>query len=457
MRSSPPTETPGTGLRQNATWKTGRIWLGGTIVAIVAIVSAASGLTSEPVFPDETAYVTQSYYFDLMIRGERDDWAWVEYHAYDLPPLPKYLFGAALRALGRPVSDRLTAGRWFRDIEQELVPRESVVVARWPVVFFAVMGCLGLYCLGTLGVDVSAGLAAGLLLAINPLYRLHAHRAMSDVVAESLVIAALATGLAGWMRLMRGRAGGGLGWMVVAGVAAGLAPLAKLSGLLAGMVLAAWLVLGWVLRPQHAVAWVGAGLVVSLLAVGTFVVLNPYVTARPTGEPPRLMMGAAAEEESPLARLERMIRHRAEVSQHAKRAFPEYALWTPVEKLAAVVVQGLGRFGPLGPADHDSRVPYPRFAWSRDWGAAPWGLAVVAGMVVLVRRGRMQWRSGEPATGWAIVVMALVVFGVVTSFLPLAWDRYYLPLQPAAALLGGAALTEAARRITPLPRGADRD
>ena len=49
---------------------------------------------------DESAYVAQSYYADLLLEGRRDDPAWLDYAGYDLPPLAKYLVGIALRAGG---------------------------------------------------------------------------------------------------------------------------------------------------------------------------------------------------------------------------------------------------------------------------------------------------------------------------------------------------------------------
>lgn len=452
MRPSSPTETPA-GPSPATSSRARRAFLGAAIVAVVSVASFVPGVTDAPTFPDETAYVAQSYYLDLLMSGRRDDWAWVEYHAYDLPPLPKYAFGAALHAAGRPLPDRLTAGLWFRDITRALVPRASIVAARWPVVALAAAGCLGLYALGSIAAGTRTGLAAAVLLAINPLYRLHAHRAMSDAPAESLMLLALAAGLAGWVRLMRGNAASGLAWTSGAGLLAGLAALAKLNGLLAVIVLLAWCGLGLALSPRgRRPAFLTAAALASTAALAAFVALNPYVMARPTGSPPPLMMGPAPADEGAVSRLVRMLRHRIEVSERAKDAFPHNALRTPADKLIAAVAQGFGRFGPLGPQDHDSTVPYPRFSWSRDWGALPWGLAVAAGAVVHWRRGRAQRLGGEPPSSWAVLTMAALAFSTVTAFLPLAWDRYYLSLQPAAALLGGAALVEATRRASRPPR-----
>ncbi len=453
-------ETPQTGEMDSSR----RTWLGAAIVAIVSAVSFTPGVTRTPTFPDETAYVAQSYYFDLLMNGRRDDWAWLEYHAYDLPPLPKYVFGAALRLAARPMPDRLTAGAWFRDIESPLVAEPSIQTARWPVVAFGIAGCLGLYALGTIGAGRSVGLTAALLLAINPLYRLHAHRAMSDVPAESLILLALAAGLLGWTRLSA-RQRRAMIWISLAGVLAGLAALAKLNGVLAAMVLMAWCAMGLARSVRlglwrSALAFIAAVGMVGVASVAVFIALNPYVLARPSGVKPVAFLAPASPDAGPIERLEVMIRHRIEVSDQARERFPHNALTGPGPKLAAVLVQGFGRFGPLGPPDHDSRVAYERFDWQRDWGAILWLPLVLAGAALFGWRGRRQAEAGRPPTALALLVMTILAGVVVTAFIPLAWDRYYLSLQPSAALLGAAALvwTSAAARArwTPLPWRANR-
>jgi hypothetical protein len=42
-----------------------------------------------------------------------------------------------------------------------------------------------------------------------------------------------------------------------------------------------------------------------------------------------------------------------------------------------------------------------------------------------------------------VVIAFAVALVAVTSFIPLAWDRYYLAIQPGAVLLASAALTAA--------------
>src|SRR5581483_6010619 len=103
--------------------------------------------------------------------------------------------------------------------------------------------------LGLLARDRRTGVLAALLLMINPLYRLHARRAMADVPAEALILGTAALALWAWDRTLSGRLGlgRGLASVVGVGVLGGLAVLAKLNGGLGLMTVAAWAVLGIVL------------------------------------------------------------------------------------------------------------------------------------------------------------------------------------------------------------------
>ena len=75
-------------------------------------------------------------------------------------------------------------------------------MARWPSVVLGVLGCLSIYALGTIAFDRRVGWLSSLLLMANPLYRMHARRAMSDVPAEAFLLASLALGLLAWKRML---------------------------------------------------------------------------------------------------------------------------------------------------------------------------------------------------------------------------------------------------------------
>ncbi len=425
--------------------RSGRAWPLALAVGLLAAAFFGVRLAAEPFFPDEAAFIAQSYFLDLFLQGKHDDWAWVEYHAYDLPPLPKYLIGAALNVSGDRPPGRLAAGAWFHNIKRPIVSPKMLQAARWPSVFLGAIGCAALFAIGTVAVDRRVGFIAALMLMINPLYAIHARRAMADAPAEALILATLAVALWSWRTTLAGRIGmvRQAALAVVVGILGGLAVLAKLNGGLALMVVGAWGVLGLGLPGfpwSRRLRLVAAAMVSGVVALVTFVALNPFVTARPTGPPPPLLMAPAPPDQGMIERLRIIIAHRAQVSREAQSQFPHDALTRPLEKIKTVAVQGFGRFGLFGPRDHDSTRPYKRYDWSRDWGALLWLPGVAAGIIWAGSRGCRQWRLGQPPTAWALLVQAIVALVTVTAFIPLAWDRYVLSIQPGSALLASGLL-----------------
>ena len=157
---------------------------------------------------DEYAYITQSYYSDLFFGGQFHHPAWLDYYAFDLQPLPKYLIGASLRLAhltnAGPARTRCSGIEHYTpfgtpgDLDRSLASRSS---------FMGALGCVALFGCGVLVGDRRVGTIAALLLMINPLYRLHAHRAMSDVPCEAFLISALGLGLYALQRIWSGRSG----------------------------------------------------------------------------------------------------------------------------------------------------------------------------------------------------------------------------------------------------------
>lgn len=414
-------------------------WLG-LAVALVALLLFTFRLDQEPRFPDESAFLAQSYFLDLFIEGQNDDWAWVEYHAYDLPPLPKYLIGLALKVVGERPPGRLAAGRWFEDISRPFGSDRMLLAARWPSAIAGALGCVAIFAIGCQLRDRRTGLLAASLLMLDPLYRLHARRAMADAPAEALILATIALGLWTWQRTLDGRSG----WLsslvssILVGLLGGLAVLAKLNGGLALMVIASWAILAALLTRfswQRRLAVFGEAALAGLVALATFILLNPHVTAHPQGAPPVWLVNPVPPDQSISERLDGLIDHRSGVSRKAQGRFPHDALESPLAKVAAVAVQGFGRFGPLGPQDHDSLKALPRYAWNLDRSALVWLPWVFAGMVWSWARGRRQLGEAQSPTAWAVLLQASVALVTVTAFIPLAWDRYFLSIQPGAILL----------------------
>ncbi len=212
------------------------------------------------------------------------------------------------------------------------------------------------------------------------------------------------------------------------------------------MVLGAWITLalgskGFSARAKGFLA--AATVAAVVVAFGTFTALNPFLTAQlPEPVSPELASGAHMNFPQ---RVKAVYDHRAKVSVVAMNTFPKDALPTLLDRVKVLLVQGFGRFSPLGPrGQSDSTI---RFDPRQDWGALLYLPCVLAGIVVVFRRGLGQFRGGSPSEAWLFVVYFAVVDSVVTSFLPLAWDRYLMSTLPPSALLASIFLVACVDRL----------
>ncbi len=420
-------------------------WLLAVLVPIVAIGVFAYDLSGEPPFVDEWAYISQAYFADIFFQ--RDNPGWLEYPAYDLPPLPKYLIGLSLHVAGYPLPPRSDARAWYRDNSRTFGPPGMLLAARWPSVIFGALGCLAVFSIGTMLTDRRVGVCAAVLLMANPLYRLHARRAMSDVPAEALILATIAVGLFVWRSVLSGRirAAGALSLGVLAGLFGGLAVLAKLNGALGLMTLGAWVVLAWFVCHRafrRAILITGATTVAGVVAFGVFVLLNPFMTADP--EHPRTAEMASLKQLDLWQRADFLREFRVSVSKRGQKIFPKDALTTIPEKFSAVAVQGFGRFGLFGRKRFDpiKKIWWfdstRRYDWAQDAGIVLWAPWVLAGMIWKVVRGGRQFRQGDPPLAWALLAQVAVAYVTVSLFIPLAWDRYFISLQASSCLLAAS-------------------
>jgi 4-amino-4-deoxy-L-arabinose transferase-like glycosyltransferase len=413
-------------------------WAG--LVGILSVAFFALGL-GDPPFVDEYAYITQSYQPDLFFAGRIDDATWLESLSYDLVPLPKYFINLAFRAAGTPRPSRRDALAWYEDTSYRWGSGRDLFIARLPSVMLGAFGCVAVFGLGTLVQDASAGGIATFFLAANPLYRLHAHRAMSEAPCEALLLLSLALGLWSWKRIVTGsRIAMWLALMILAGIAAGLSILAKFNGILAIFTLCGWAALALVLPgvPLGRKLGLLAGTGAAILTAGTvFVGLNPFMTAHPAEPLPEGLRPTA--ELSTWNRFELLLYHRRDVSRGQQQIFSHNALHSLAEKARVIAVQGFGRFGPLGPAKSNSTIRYDP---AQDGGAVLWLPLVATGFGTALWLGQRQARAGAAPTAWALCVWSSLAITVVTMYLPMAWDRYQLPIQAPAALLASLPMSK---------------
>ncbi len=376
--------------------------------------------------------------------GRWNDPLWLSYPAYDLPPLPKYLIGAALKTGGYPTPGPLQARRWYLNTSSRFDPPGGMTAAHLPIAVVGAVGCAAVYGLGCLAFGNAAGYLAAGLLMLNPLYSLHARRAMSDVPCEAFLEAALCLALWSWTRSEasnRWRT-----WLVMsgAGCAAGLSLLSKMSGMLFFPVISVWLIpMSTQSKPMTRTRlWIGMMGVATLAASATVLALNPFLTTQPAGR-----LDDSTRAIARLSTLERVRMAgalRLRVSADQQEMFPHNAVTTWKDKTAVALVQGFGRFGPFGPRHSDSTI---RFDARQDWGALIWFPWVLAGVGWAWRHGHRQRDNHEPPTAWAVLAQFGTTLVIVTAYLPMAWDRYLLPMQAPASLIVAGAAAALARKL----------
>jgi 4-amino-4-deoxy-L-arabinose transferase-like glycosyltransferase len=409
-------------------------------------------LSREPLFMDESAYVSQSYFFDLLARP--DDPLWLEYPAFDLPPLPKYAIGLALRVAGQRLPGRAAMVAWYNNPEFDCTTPATLYDARIPSVFVGTIGVIAVFAIGCASMGPRGGTIAALLMIANPLYRLHARRAMSDDYAEAFLLLTAALAIRFWMLAIGGRLRRrDWIWPIAVGVMGGLAVLSKLNGGLGLMIVAGWVSLALILpKVSRRAKWqiVAMGVLAAVVAYGTFIVGNPFLTARP----PLKKLAASREysrllpiaELSLIGRTRMLIDHRVEVSKRAQiqKNIARDALNTLGEKFSVVFVQGFGRFGPFGRSHSDSTK---RYDLSQDWGAFLYLPIFFVGAFLTFRRGARQYRENESPTAWATLIQSLIAFFTVTLFIPLAWDRYFLSIQAGSTFLAAGVVVASWDRL----------
>ena len=484
-------------------------WTGAWLVAAVAALVLGYDLAAEPHFVDESAYYSQSYYARVFAQGLRDDASWLEFPAYDLPPLPKYLIGAALWLADTPTPGPREAGAWYLNTSLRFDPPGALAAARVPFVAVGVLGCVAIYGLGVLLGGRPVGLLAALLLMENPLYHTHARRAMSDVPCEAFMLLALLAALWAWRQFLAGRSIPAA-WIVamLAGVAAGLALLCKLSGMLALMVMASWVALAWAVAGsmiQRSPSGTGTG--------GTSESLSHNAGFR-EGEAPAEpsdaeALGSAQASPSPSGTDTKPGRAIGDSAQPMGTKFGYSLAMLIAAAIAGVVFTALNpymtahprrainprsikiqRLGLMGRArnmlelrletaryqqnefKHNAlNTPYDkasttfvqgfgrfgplgprvddstiRYDLRQDRGAIFWLPWVIASAVWAGWHGWEQVKRGQPPVAWAILDYFLVALTVVMVYLPLAWNRYFLSLQAPSALLAAGFAVALARR-----------
>src|SRR5262249_10905755 len=155
-----------------------------------------------------------------------------------------------------------------------------------------------------------------------------------------------------------------------AGALSGMALLCKLNGFVGLAIVASWCGIGWLVPGLSIVrkaAMAATTIVTIVTALCAVLALDPYYTAKPEGrlpEPIRVLSSKGIWQ-----RFRHQVNKRLEISNEQKKKFPDDALFDVPEKTRVILVQGFGRFSPLGPRRPDSTT---RYDFTQDLGMLVW-------------------------------------------------------------------------------------
>lgn len=415
-------------------------WIGrGVDVAWVVALAlyALAGYRNVPFHGDESTQIHMSRaYHTLFQAGDLDA---VLYTATPDDPaeqdlrllngtVSKYVYGLAWDLAGLTVDDLnaqwLWDAPWDWNIADNHKPSDELLyAARLGSALMLAASVWVVFAIGWIaGRGRGAAYAASLVYVMTPVVLINGRRAMMEgalLLTETLVVLA---GLVLLRALQRDRA---RGWHYAAlGLAAGLALSSKHTTLIAVGIVFVVVAAGAfgardrTIRGRHLLWMCGAG----VLALAVFLLLNPAWWSDPLHMPGRvwdLRQGLIEGQKAGYGSYAGTMEHIEGLIRRVADGTPQY-----------YEVDIWGRF--IG----DEITAYETHPWTGVNGGVIGAFVRLAGVVLAT--GALVNRWSDPATRLALAwfwVTALLLF-VLTPF---DWQRYYLPLQPALAVMVGVA------------------
>jgi hypothetical protein len=402
------------------------------LVAFLAIIRLGIGKAqTAPFHIDEAHKIAETYYYHLFfVDHDVANPAWHEdFYARMNPPVAKYIMGANL-ALHREAVLDLSLQQKFEQFWKtpqylrEQIPRSLLLHARSVSVVFAALTLVLLYLIGRLLGSPLVGILGALLLACHPIFRYHATIALTDSILTFFMTAMvpatvmtvdllLSKDVAAPATTLRSRRGGRMvACVALTAVIGAAAAGTKLNGVLAAVFFAVSMFAGLLLEPARSQGarrpWLAAKMAAvtaaSLgLALILFVGINPYLY------------------NAPVSRLLSTLRVQGDWM--LKQALdPGQPLWTAVQKISAIGV-------------YDFALPQSFFFKT---GAPLLFIVFSMGVLCMVVDVLKAQATRRVCVCKVTVLVWMIVYGFgVGAWIPVTWDRYFLPLAPFIALISG--------------------
>ncbi len=344
-------------------------------------------------------------------------------------PIPKLLIGLSRTIYGVSAQSLPADFVWGASMEanKSSVPGAALLwVARMPMALMNSLSAVLIFAIARHAHNLASAIVAALLFVFDPLMLLHNRRAMSESALIFTTIASMAA-MGGMMSALTSKRSSAWVWSVMLGVALAFAMASKHTAVILVLVAASLLLISQ--QPRRLVMHlILAGMTCAIV----FVALNPVMWLDPAATISRMWQDRNA-----------MVNTQVDGVIATE---PWKWLATPQARISTALYETL-----LGSPDAwvyaDSQLPeFVRYfsyiphkvlresvvAWSLALATAI-GFFIVLFNPTSLRSVVPQWRMLLMA--WSLVNMLFIV-----GFIPLAWQRYFIPLTPCVVLLAGVGI-----------------
>lgn len=360
-------------------------------------------IENHPFHEDEETYLRQTKFFGLFfIKKDFKSPDWQEFLSLEQPPLAKYLFGFVnYLAFGKnyyPESSVFQEAGWHNYTHQVLPSSFKINVwlktPRLASSFLSFCTCLILFFTIKTIAGFSAGFIATILLVKNQLFYLASRWAIPDASLLFFLILAFSLTLQFQEKLAKKNFKACLIYAALIGMASGLAAGFKENGSMAILFFLLYLFFCFLkLKIAKAVLFLSALLSISF-SLFFFIFLNP------------------PSYKQPLFYLRQMVKLQKQIAVSQQKQYPESALLNPSQRLKAVFSQILS-----------PKAPFANFSLF-----SPLHLDLLFFLTGFINLVRLKSNKNTLLRLWFF--QGFFVFCCLIFYLPLSWDRYFLPLLP---------------------------
>lgn len=409
------------------------VWI---IIFIILSIPFFRKIESQDFHGDENYWFIASKYFKLFFvdRDFRNK-AWEDRLAYEEPPVGPYIIGLALSVsgYGDKIKELGEMRRWdfLKDYDWNVAagampPKEVLCVARLTMAILGILTCLLIYWIGKKIFNARTGLIAALLLAYNPLMLSCSSRAMTDAPLLFFLTVNLVLMVFFYRSFLKNNLLGTLVFSGLIGINIALAAGTKLNGALNAIIFGSFCIFVVFMKTlRRRIQRDSPGvdntdklrankeiniILISLLiagvtAISVFTIMNPYLYDQP-------LKGSI-----------NMVTFRMELARGQQELFGG-GLTSLGQKAFFVIYRTLfpGNNVILG---NIFKVHFDFLLFLLGLGLLLYGEAEY-----LLKNYRPSLRS-------IILIWIAVIFAGTIGWIPLDWDRYYLPVVPCIAMMMG--------------------